>query len=151
MIPDAQVISFELRQLGIEVDVKYFDAEALLERIATRGEPFDINLNGWAADYADGGSFLEPILNGKDLGPFGNVNLGYFDDPQTNARIEAATRLTGEARRKAWADLDADLMRNNPPVAPIIHATSRAFVSKSFGCFVLHPFYGVDLAAACKK
>ena len=147
----AQLVSFELRQLGIDVDVRYFDAEALLDRIATRGEPFDLNLNGWAADYADGGSFLEPILNGRDLGPSGNVNLGYFDDPQTNARIEAASRLTGEARRKAWADLDADVMRNNPPVAPIVHSSSRAFVSKSFGCFSMHPFYGVDIAAACKK
>ena len=147
----AQVVAFELGQLGIDVEVKYFDAVTLLERVSTRGEPFDLHLNGWAADYADGGSFLEPILNGKDLGPTGNVNLSYFDDPATNARIEAATRLTGEARRQAWADLDADVMRTNPPVAPIIHTNNRAFISKSFGCFLFHPLYGVDIAAACKK
>jgi hypothetical protein len=28
---------------------------------------------------------------------------------------------------------------------------SRAFISKSFGCFLYHPIYGVDIAAACKK
>ena len=147
----AQLVTFELRQLGIDVEVKYFDIVALLERVSTRGEPFDINLNGWAADYADGGSFLEPILNGKDLGPTGNANLSYFDDPATNAKIEAATRLTGEARRKAWADLDVDVMRDNPPVAPIIHTNNRAFVSKSLGCFLFHPLYGFDIAAVCKK
>ena len=65
--------------------------------------------------------------------------------------MEAANRLTGAARRKAWADLDADLMRNNPPWAPIVHLQRRTFVSRSFGCFVVHPVYGVDIAAACKK
>jgi len=147
----AQSVALDLGRLGIDVEVKHFDAEILVQRLGTRGEPFDIALNGWAADYGDAGSFLEPILNGKDLGPTGNLNVSYFDDPQTNARIEAASRLTGEARRKAWADLDVDLMRDNPPVAPIIHINTRAFISKSFGCFLMHPFYGVDIAAACKK
>ena len=150
----AQSVAFDLGQLGIDVDVKYFDVGVLVERVQTRGEPFDLAFNGWAADYADGGGFLERILNGQGLGPMGsigNINTSYFDDPQTNARIEAASRLTGEARRKAWADLDVYLMRNNPPVAPIVHSTTRAFVSKSFGCFSMHPFYGVDIAAACKK
>ena len=149
-----QSIEFDLRRLGIEVEVKHFDVFVLVERLETRGEPFDIALNGWAADWSDGGAFLETILNGKDLGPMGstgNRNTSYFDDPQTNMRIEAATRLTGEARRKAWADLDVDLMRNNPPVAPIYYVNNRAFISESFGCFAMHPFYGVDIAAACKK
>jgi hypothetical protein len=66
------------------------------------------------------------------------------------ARIDAASRLSGTARRKAWADLDADLMRTDPPWAPISHRTTRTFVSRSYGCFVYN-FYGPDLAAACKK
>jgi hypothetical protein len=27
----------------------------------------------------------------------------------------------------------------------------RPLISKSFGCFLFHPVYGVDIAAACKK
>jgi hypothetical protein len=42
-------------------------------------------------------------------------------------------------------------MRDNPPWAPLIHSNSRSFVSKSFGCFLHHPLYGVDIAAACKR
>jgi hypothetical protein len=68
-----------------------------------------------------------------------------------NARIEAASKLTGEARRKAWAELDFDLMRNDPPLVPFLHFAARDFVSKSFGCFLANPVYGVDLAAACKR
>ena len=68
-----------------------------------------------------------------------------------NARIESADRQTGAARRQAWADLDSDLMRNDPPWAPFLYFNTRDLVSSSFGCFVANPVYGVDLAAACKK
>jgi ABC-type oligopeptide transport system substrate-binding subunit len=145
------VLAFDLRQLGIELEVKYFEAATLLEKISTRGEPFDIARNGWAADYADGGSFFSPHLDGRSIQPTGNLNVAYFDDPRTNARIDAVNKLTGEARRKAWEDLDGELMRNNPPWAPLYNSNSRAFVSESFGCFLYHPVYGVDIAAACKK
>ena len=152
VVLQAQVLEFDLRKLGIDLDVKYFDAQALGGKVSTRGEPFDLVTWGWVADYADGGSFLGTLLNGKDLGPTGNLNFSYFDDPETNARIEAANRLTGAAaRRKAWADLDVDLMRDNPPWAPIFYSNDRAFVSKSFGCFLYQPVYGVDIAAVCKK
>jgi ABC-type oligopeptide transport system substrate-binding subunit len=140
----AQVFAFDLQQIGIEVDVKYFDTVSLNQKVRTRGEPFDVVLYGFGPDYLDGAGFLVPLLSG-------NVNLSYFDDAKTNARIAAAGRLTGEARRRAWAKLDVDLMRTNPPWAPFIHTNGRNFVSRSFGCYVAHPVYGVDLAAACKK
>jgi ABC-type oligopeptide transport system substrate-binding subunit len=120
--------------------------------VAIRGEPYDLFLQGWIGDYADGGNFLATLLDGRSIGPTDNFhNQGYFDDPETNARIDAANRLSGEARSEAWADLDVDLMRDNPPWAPIFHSNQRAFVSKSFGCFVLHALNGVSIAAACKK
>jgi ABC-type oligopeptide transport system substrate-binding subunit len=147
----AEVLAFELKQLGIELEVKYFDAATQVEKIGTRGEPFDIARDGWAADYADGGSFLETLLDGRRIRPTGSLNVAYFDDPLTNARIDAAKRLTGDARRKAWEDLDVELMRTNPPWAPLYNTFNRSFVSKSFGCFLYHPFYGVDLAAACRR
>ena len=98
----------------------------LAAKVATRGEPFDLALGGWIADYADPASFFVPLLY-RGSGAQG-VNL---DDPRVNARIEAANRLSGEARRKAWADLDVDLMRDNPPWAPLVHNQIRTFVSQS--------------------
>jgi ABC-type oligopeptide transport system substrate-binding subunit len=146
-----QLLAFELSQIGIDVDVKSFEMVALEERTSRRGEPYDVSLHGWVADYADGAGFLIPLLSGRRLRQPGHSNFSYFDDPKTNARIEAAGRLGSAARRRAWAALDVDLMRTNPPWAPFIHGTNRAFVSRSFGCYLSHPVYAVDLAAACKK
>ena len=150
-VAQTQVLAFNLKQLGIELEVKYYEPAALHEKITTRGEPFDLATSGWAADYADGESFFSPLLDGRSIQPTGNPNVAYFDDPRTNARIDAANKLTGEARRKAWQDLDSELMRNNPPWAPLYNSNNRTFVSKSFGCFLFHPYYLVDLVAACKK
>ena len=89
-VTQALALEVQLKQLGIDLEVKYFDNETLREKAETQGEPFDIVRNGWQADYADGGSFLEPLVYGGDFHPTGNLNVSYFNDPQTNARIEAA-------------------------------------------------------------
>ena len=131
--------------------MKSFDVLALDEKARRRGEPYDVALYGWGADYPDGASFFEPLLSGRTLRRPVHFNFSHFDDARTNAQIEAAGRLKGAARRGAWAELDFDLMRTNPPWAPFIHEAHRAFVSRSFGCYLFHPVYTVDLAAACKK
>jgi ABC-type transport system substrate-binding protein len=141
----AQVLVFNLRQIGIDVDVKYFDTITLAAKAATPGEPFDLIQLGWAADYADPAGFLSPLL-GR-----GGASGSNFADARVAARIEALSRLSGEARRTAWADLDVDLMRDNPPWAPTLHFQRRTFVSRSVGCVLVHPVYGFDIAASCKK
>jgi ABC-type transport system substrate-binding protein len=147
----AQNVAFELKQIGIDVEVKNYEQLTLADRVGTRGEPFDVALLPWAPDYADGASYFVPLLDGRNLRPTGNGNTTYFDDPQTNASIDKANALTGETRRGAWAEVDVELMRTNPPWAPIIHSLRRDFISKSYGCYVSNPESGIDLAAACKK
>ena len=149
----AQSIEFDLKQIGIDVEVKYFGLGVLLAKAGTRGEPFDMMYSGWQADYPDPAGYFVPLLSGKSLQATGNTNFSYFNDPKVNARIEAANKLPpgSEARYDAWSDLDVDLMRNDPPWAPFLNFSDREFVSKSYGCYVFQPVFGVDLAAACKK
>ena len=145
-VAQAQIFAFNLKQIGIDLEVKYFDINALDAKARTPGEPFDLIHTAWAADYADPAAFFIPLL------AHGSIRAGVnLDDPRINGRIEAANRLTGEARREAWADLDVDLMRDNPPWVPLYHPNNRSFVSRSHGCVLHHPVYTFDLAAACKK
>jgi ABC-type oligopeptide transport system substrate-binding subunit len=145
IVAQAQVLEFNLKQIGIDLEVKYFDFNSIQDKIETRGEPFDLFIGGWFGDYADPAAFFALLAHGSGVQ---GVNL---DDPAINTRIDAANRLSGEARRKAFADLDIDLMRTNPPWAPFAHTQARTFVSPSLGCFVHNPVYGFDIAAACKK
>jgi ABC-type oligopeptide transport system substrate-binding subunit len=111
-----------------------------------------VALSGWLADYGDGVSYFGPLLDGDNVSQTGNQNYAYFDRPRYNREIERISRLTGGSRRRAWADLDVEMMRDDPPWAPVMNNAAREFVSKSVGCYVYQPVYGrLDLAAACKK
>ena len=142
----AQVLEYNLRQLGIDLEVKYFAPETVVAKVRTPGEPVDLYLASWAADYADGAAYFQPLLD-----PRSPVGVRGVADLALRQRIAAASRLTGEARARAWAQLDFELMRDNPPWAPFMHINARAFVSPSLGCFVEHPLFRVDLVAVCKK
>ena len=90
----------------------------------------------WGAWYADPAGAVLPLLRGT----------------RYEARINEANRATGAAARaKSWANLETDLMRNDPPVAVYADVTSLILVSRSFDCFRSLRGMEVDLAAACKK
>jgi len=109
-------------------------------------------IGGWVTDYADGIAFFSPLLSGASIRETGNTNNAYFDRPRYNREIARINRLTGEARRRAWADLDVEMMRDDPPWASFVNGARRDFVSRSFGCYLFQPVIGrVDIAAACKK
>ena len=141
----AEVLQFNLRQLGIDLEVKYFDFEAVFERTTIPGEPFDIVLGGWVADYPDPWGFFGSLLD-PQVGP-----LRVTIDPRVLRRMERANRLPAAARSRAWAAIDVDLMRNDPPWAPFAHHQNLMFVSRSLGCFRPAPTFGVEITALCKK
>jgi ABC-type oligopeptide transport system substrate-binding subunit len=142
----AQALAYNLRQLGIDLEVKYFAPETVVAKTRTPGEPVDLYLASWQADYADGAAYFQPLLD-----PRSPVSVGNVADVALRRRIAAVSRLAGEARARAWAELDFELMRDNPPWAPFMHLNARAFVSPSLACFVEHPLFRVDLVAVCKK
>ena len=149
----AQIFKFDVAKLGIDVEIKYFGSfTEVFRRAGTRGEPFDVLIDGWIPDYPDGAAYFGPLLDGNNLAETGNNNLSYFDRPKVNTEIARIGSLTGDARRKAWANLDVKLMRDDPPWAPFAVGTSSDYVSRSFGCYVFQPVYSsIDYVAACKK
>ena len=63
--------------------------------------------------------------------------------------MAAAAELTGDARLRAYAGLDRDLAERSAPAAAYATGTITHFLSARIGCEVLHPIYGLDLAALC--
>ncbi len=65
---------------------------------------------GWGADFFDSQSFIDPLFNGANIVPSGNVNTAQVDDPKLNAQINKAKQVTDQAGRgKAWGDLDKEV------------------------------------------
>jgi peptide/nickel transport system substrate-binding protein len=62
---------------------------------------------GWGADFFAAQSFIDPLFNGANIVPSGNVNTAQVDDPTLNAEINKAKQITDPAKSaQAWATLD---------------------------------------------
>jgi YVTN family beta-propeller protein len=145
----AHVIRSSLGALGLDVDVREFPDDELIEKAGTKGEPFDIVTAQWGADWADPSTFLN-VLFDQRIRPRGN-QLSYFFDAGLARKLQRVARLSGEARYRAYSALSVDLARNAAPWVAYATGTSRDFFSARIGCQVFHPVYGVDLAALCTR
>ena len=45
---------------------------------------------GWGADFFAAQSFIDPLFNGKNIVPSGNVNTAEVNDPKLNRQIDEA-------------------------------------------------------------
>jgi peptide/nickel transport system substrate-binding protein len=148
-IAQSQIITRDLKPIGIRVVVKTFPGPALFQQLFTPGTPFDMTLLGYAPDYYDPYAMLNYLFNGRLIGTPYSVDIGRFDSPKYNALLDAAAKLTGSARYRALGKLDVNLARNAAPMAPYENERVSSFVSKRVGCIVVNPF--LDLAAVCLK
>lgn len=150
-VNQAQIIKANLAQVGITVNVKSLPFAVQIAKAGTKGEPFDMNLIGWFADYPDPYDFINILLYGKTISKANNINTAYFDDPVFNKRMEQASRLFGTARVQAYAKLDADLTRAAPFVV-YGNSTTREFVSSRIGCKMTAPTAGgLNLVMLCDR
>jgi ABC-type oligopeptide transport system substrate-binding subunit len=147
----AQIIQYNLAQIGLKVDTKLFARAVQLTKEGTRGEPFDIADESWGADYADPYDFINVLLDGRNIQDQNNNNFAYLNDPKFNQQMTQASLMSGPSRYKAYGNLDVAIMQQAVPWAPRSNANNRMLVSKRTGCFAYSAIYTVDLAALCLK
>lgn len=145
-----QIVQANLRQIGLEMEIRLFPRATQYTLAGRRGEPFDLTLEGWHADYYDPFDFLF-LLDGSRLQPANNVNLAYFNHPEYSQRINAADLLAGQARADAYGALDVDIAQNAAPWAAYGVPNDRHFFSERVGCRAYVPPFGISLGALCLR
>jgi peptide/nickel transport system substrate-binding protein len=146
----AQVLQQNLKKIGLDVRIKPFPVGLQIEKMATRGEPFDIGRIWLSGSYSDPAGLVS-IFDGRNIGgqPPGIANFSYFDSPKYTALLDRTARLTGAARYHAYGDLDVQLARDAAPAIPYANFNEFTFVSPNVGCVVPNP--ALDLTAVCLK
>jgi ABC-type transport system substrate-binding protein len=147
----AQIYQYNLKQIGLDVEVQQFARGVQITREGVRGAPFDLTAEAWTADYPDPYDFINVLLSGDSLRDANNNNVAYFSDPKYNTAIRNASKLTGSKRYSTYGSLDMDISKNAVPWATRAWGTDRIFVSARTGCFVHSNVYSFDLAAVCIK
>ena len=116
-VQEAQVVRRDLAPLGIDVEVKEFPIGDFFARIGRRGEPFDLAVSGYSfsPDPVQGLA----VFDGSKIRRIGNNDFSYFDDPAFNRQLEAAAKLSGPKRYRAYARLELELERQLVPAAAV--------------------------------
>jgi ABC-type transport system substrate-binding protein len=142
-----QIIKQQLEPIGLEVDVRGIPGPALNTRLSTPGEPFDMTfLVTPNVDYYDPYAFLNLLLESRFIG---RTNWSNLRSAKWDRRLQAASRLRGKARLRAYGRLDVELARDVAPIAAAAYITEPTLVSKRVGCVLLRP--ALDLATVCLK
>jgi len=143
-----QIVQANLRNIGLNMDIKLFPRAVQFEKAGNKGEPFDLTLEGWHMDYFDPYDFIF-LVDGTTIRPTNNVNFSYFNSAAFNKKIARAKTLVGVPRYRAFSQLDADIAKNGAPLATYGTPNDRYYVSSRTGCYHYHPVFTWDYAALC--
>jgi peptide/nickel transport system substrate-binding protein len=142
----AQVVQFNAKQIGLDVEIKQLDRVVEHEQMSVKGANFDIGLEGWGADYPDPSNFINVLLLGdENIRPDHNQNVSYFNEPAFNKRMKQAATLAGDNRYKTYGLLDRDIMKGPAPLAPYVNTNARILTSSKVKNFTYHTVAGTLL------
>jgi peptide/nickel transport system substrate-binding protein len=137
-----QIIKSDLNKIGISSNIKTFPFAVRIAKEGHRGEPFDLDLQAWGADYPDPVDFIDILLNGNNIQAENNNNNAYFNNKTYNRKMEVAGRISNLPKRyAAWALIDRDVMKNQAPLAPLFFRTVREFTSARLKNYSYQPIY----------
>jgi ABC-type transport system substrate-binding protein len=147
-----QLVQANLKAIGLDVEVKPLTFAVLIDKAGTRGDPFDIVSIGWFADYPDPYDFINILLDGRSIVAKNNVILSYFHSPAYERKMDRAARLTGDARYRAYGNLDIDITRNQSPLVITNNQNVREFISAKVGCAnYSYAWGGLNIVMLCPK
>jgi peptide/nickel transport system substrate-binding protein len=112
---DAEIVEQTLKNLGFTVKFSLEEASTMYAKYCNvpKEEITVCPSVGWIADFADPQTVLNITFNGTTIVPTGNVNWGQTNVPKINAAMAAAENVVGnEARAKAWAKIDEELVED---------------------------------------
>jgi peptide/nickel transport system substrate-binding protein len=91
----------QLAKIGVRVNyrrVPHATMQSKFCSVPTAAVAICPNL-GWAKDFFDAQSMLDPVFNGKNIVPSGNVNMAQANDPAINALLDRAVSITDSSQR----------------------------------------------------
>jgi peptide/nickel transport system substrate-binding protein len=147
----AQLTKQQLAKIGLEVEVRalpiHIATAAYLNKLAVRGEPWDIASVLWTPNLPDPYAYINLLLETQFVG---GTTLTRFQSSEYGREMRRAARLLQSSeRRSAYGELDIRLARDAAPVAALNVINEATLVSSRVGCITLRPV--LDLTTICLK
>jgi peptide/nickel transport system substrate-binding protein len=144
----AEVAKAQLEKLGFKIRLRTVPQQAVYsdwcqqpkKKVAICGSA------GWFKDFNDPQSMLEPTFKGSNISPDGgNNNLAQLNDPKIDKAMDSAALLAGEARSKAWANIDK-MITAQAPAVPFVWDNTDLIHSKNVNGVASEYFTAFDFS-----
>ncbi|MBI1277533.1 MAG: hypothetical protein GC179_05350 [Anaerolineaceae bacterium] len=135
-----QAIVQDWAQIGVKADVVALEFSQLLD-IMYGDNPGEmpVLLLTWSSDYPDPSGFYQPLLK---CGGDNNIS-GYCNQKLDDAEAAAALLPVGDARWKAYSNLEA-LLNDETPMSFLIYTRNFYYSSSRVIKLTSHPTYGLN-------
>ncbi len=115
----ASLIRSDLRQAGIEVEVRVRDFGSHLDRL--RHGDYEMALIGWIGDNGDTDNFLS-VFFGSWAAEVGSAsNFSFYKDEEMDGLLLQGRRETDPGRRHEIYGRALELWRRDLPILPLVH------------------------------
>jgi peptide/nickel transport system substrate-binding protein len=129
----AEVAQAQLEKLGFNMKLRLVPQDAVYTEWCQVPEKNVAMCGGagWQKDFFDPQSMLQPVFSGDSINPRGgNNNMAELDDPKINEAMDKAALATGDARNKAWGDVDK-MITEQAPAVPFVWDNQTLVFSKN--------------------
>jgi peptide/nickel transport system substrate-binding protein len=112
------VTADQLRGMGFNPTIQAVPHEKMLLICGIPSKQPEVCPNvGWFKDFYDPQTMLGPTFKGSNILPENNSNWPQLNNPQINAAMDTAEKLTDQAARaKAWGAIDKQIVAQAPGV-----------------------------------
>jgi peptide/nickel transport system substrate-binding protein len=115
----SQITEQQLNEMGFKTKLRLVTRDTMFTKFCNVPAS-EVNVCpsvGWAQDFADPQTMLDPTFNGENIIPSQNSNWPELDVPELNKKIDDAKLVIDPAERaKAWADVNHDIMAQAPSI-----------------------------------
>jgi peptide/nickel transport system substrate-binding protein len=115
----SQITEQQLNEMGFKTTLRLVTRDTMFTKFCNVPKS-EVNVCpsvGWAQDFADPQTMLDPTFNGENIVETQNSNWPEMDVPEVNKEIDDAKLVVDPAERaKAWAKVNHDIMAQAPSI-----------------------------------
>jgi len=115
----SQITEQQLNEMGFKTTLRLVTRDTMFTKFCNVPKS-EVNVCpsvGWAQDFADPQTMLDPTFNGENIVETQNSNWPEMDVPEINKEIDDAKLVVDPAERaKAWAKVNHDIMAQAPSI-----------------------------------
>jgi ABC-type transport system substrate-binding protein len=132
----AQAIQADMKDVGIEAEIKQMDRATYWNYIALKKSHAAIGLSDWYMDFPDPSDWIGPLFSNPIDG---GANSSFWENQQVNDLYAASASELDTTKRIGMFQQMQDIIMQDAPTAPLYQPIWNAMYGKNTGGFYMNP------------